>query len=492
MMTPNLTWILTTPLIGLALLFLVPADKTSLIRKISNTVLSLTFLLSLWVFAAYDTNAGGYQFVQYVPWVTTFGISYHVGVDGINSLLVLLLGIASFAATLISQSIKDRVKEYYILLLLTVIGTYGAFLSLDIFFFYFFHEIAAIPVFLMIAIWGSDRREYGAMKLTLYLVAGAALALIGLIALYHATGLQTFNLIQIQDHLALQPLPLDLQLWIFPLIVVGFGITLTLWPFHTWAPVGYAEAPTAISMLHAGVLKKMGAYAIIRFAIQLMPEAAHTWMPIIATLAVVNILFCGLVALTQRDLKYILGYSSCSHMGYILLGLACFNVIGLNGVVFLMFAHGIMATLAFALTGFISDQTKTRNLDELGGLVKVIPFIGTCFIMVALASAGVPGFANFVAEIMILLSSWDQYRWQAVCAVLGIVISAIYMLKIIRHAMQGPLNPRFTKLKDAQTIYEKLPYVLLLAALILVGCWPSLILKHIDSSTKPIVERITH
>ena len=184
-------------------------------------------------------------------------------------------------------------------------------------------------------------------------MAGAAIALIGLLALYLATGLQTFDLVQIQQQLAIHPLPIDVQNWIFPLIVVGFGITLTLWPFYTWAPVGYAEAPTAISMLHAGVLKKMGAYAIIRFAIQLMPQAAHHWMPIIAVLAIVNIIYCGLVALTQRDLKYILGYSSCSHMGYILLGLACFNTIGLNGVVYLMFAHGIMAALAFALTGFV-------------------------------------------------------------------------------------------------------------------------------------------
>jgi len=293
----------------------------------------------------------------------------------------------------------------------------------------------------------------------------------------------------IQQYLAAHPLPINVQNWIFPLIVVGFGVTLTLWPFYTWAPVGYAEAPTAISMLHAGVLKKMGAYAIIRFAIQLMPEAAHTWMPVIAALAIVNILFCGLVALTQRDLKYILGYSSCSHMGYILLGLACFNVIGINGVVFLMFAHGIMAALAFALTGFIADQTKTRNLDEWGGLAKQMPFVATCFIMAALASAGVPGFANFVSEIMILLGAWDQYRLYTVLAVLGVVLTAIYMLKAIRLGFQGPLNARWSKLLDAQTPLTKLPFALLLAILILVGCFPSLILNHIDSSTRPIIER---
>ncbi len=490
MITPNLSWFLTLPLAGLAILFMIPAANTSLIRRVTTAAILLPMLLSLWVFAAYNQAAGGYQFVQNTPWVSAFGISFHLGVDGINSLLLVLLGIASFAAVLVSKSITKRIKEYYIFLLITVIGTYGAFLSLDIFFFYFFHEVAAVPVFLMIAIWGSERREYAAMKLTLYLIAGAAFALIGLIALYHATGLHTFDLVQIQQHLATNPIPTAIQHWIFPLIVVGFGITLTLWPFHTWAPVGYAEAPTAISMLHAGVLKKMGAYAIIRFAILLMPEAAHTWMPIIAALAVVNIIFCGLVALTQRDIKYILGYSSCSHMGYILLGLACFNTIGLNGVVFLMFAHGIMATLAFALTGFIADQTKTRNLDELGGLTKRMPFIGTCFMMAAFASAGVPGFANFVAEIMVLLSAWDQYRWFAILAVLGIVITAIYMLKTIRLGFQGPLNPRWSKLTDAQTVLAKLPFVMLLAVLILVGCWPSLILNHIESSTKPIVERV--
>ncbi len=490
MFTPNLSWILLLPLVGLAFVCMLPADKTSLIRRISIISVLVPFILSVWVYVAYDHVAGGFQFVQNVPWVVPFGISYHLGVDGINSLMLLLLGAVSLAAVLVSVSIKERIKEYYVLLLITVIGTYGAFLSLDIFFFYFFHEVAAVPVFLMIAIWGSERREFAAMKLTLFLVAGASLALIGLLALYLSTGLQTFDLVQIQQQLANHPLPLDVQNWVFLLIVVGFGITLTLWPFYTWAPVGYAEAPTAISMLHAGVLKKMGAYAIIRFAIQLMPQAAHTWMPIIAALAIMNIVYCGLVALTQRDLKYILGYSSCSHMGYILLGLACFNTIGLNGVVYLMFAHGIMAALAFALTGFVADQTKTRNLNELGGLLKCMPFIGTCFMMAAFASAGVPGFANFVAEVLVLLGAWDQYRWLTVLAIFGLVITAIYLLKAIRLGFQGPLGPRFAGLTDARTMAAKFPYILLLALLILVGCLPSVILTHIGSSTAAIVESI--
>jgi len=488
MITPNLSWIILLPMLGLGFVCLIPSDRVSLLRRVSNITVLIPFLLSIWVYAAYDHAAGGFQFVQNIPWVVPLGISYHLGVDGINSLLLILLGAASFAAVLVSASIKERVKEYYVLLLVTVIGTYGAFLSLDIFFFYFFHEVAAVPVFLMIAIWGSDRREFAAMKLTLFLVAGAAIALVGLLALYLSTGLQTFDLVLIQQQLALHPLPIDVQNWIFPLIVLGFGITLTLWPFYTWAPVGYAEAPTAISMLHAGVLKKMGAYAIIRFAIQLMPQAAHIWMPIIAVLAIINIIYCGLIALTQRDLKYILGYSSCSHMGYILLGLACLNTLGLNGVVYLMFAHGIMAALAFALTGFVVDQTKTRDLDKLGGLLKCMPFVGTCFMMAAFASAGVPGFANFVAEILVLLGSWDQYRWLTVLAIFGLVITAIYLLKAVRLGFQGPLNPRFNTLADARGLWVRFPYVMLLALLIIIGCLPSLILTHIGSSTKTIIE----
>ncbi len=487
MTIPYLSLILLLPTLGLGLLSLVPSDRVSLIRRITTGAVLLPFLLSVWIFGAYDHTAGGFQFVEKIPWVVPLGISYHLGIDGINSLLLLLLGVTSLAALLISASIQERVKEYYILLLITVIGAYGTFLSLDIFFFYFFHEVAAVPVFLMIAIWGSDRKEHAAMKLTLFLSAGAVIALVGLIALYHAAGLNTFDLVAIRQYLAVHPLPIEAQNWIFLLIVLGFGITLTLWPFYTWAPEGYAAAPTSISMLHAGVLKKMGAYAIIRFAIQLMPQAAHVWMPIVAVLGIANIIFCGLVALTQRDMKYIFGYSSCSHMGYILLGLACFNAIGLNGVVFLMFAHGIMVALAFALAGYVCDQTQTRDLDRLGGLAQRMPFITTCFMMAALASAGVPGFANFVAEIMVLLGSWDQYRILAVLAVLGVVITAIYMLKTIRLGFQGPAKIQWAKLTDAPGAFAKLPYVMLLAVLILVGCWPSLIIDHIDSSTKPII-----
>ena len=329
------------------------------------------------------------------------------------------------------------------------------------------------------------------MKLTLYLTFGAVLALIAILSLYFMTGLNTFDLPMIEQALRANPLPLDFQRWAFPLLMVGFGVILTLWPLHTWSPMGYAAAPTSVSMLHAGVLKKLGAYAIIRLCLGLMPEGAAIWMPVVAWIAVINILYCGLVAFTQKDLKYILGYSSCSHMGYILLGLACMTPIALNGTVFFMFAHGLMAALGFALVGFIYEQTHTRMIQDWGGFGKKVPFAATLFIMTAMASSGLPGFGNFIGEIMILLGAWDKYRVQAVLAVLGLVVTAGYMLKTVRGTIQGPLNPHGNSLKDATGI-QKLPYLMLIGGLLLVGFLPSVILPTISTGTKPIFERMHH
>ena len=327
------------------------------------------------------------------------------------------------------------------------------------------------------------------MKLTLYLTLGAVLALLALLSLYWVTGLNTFDLTVIEKAVAAKPLPIGFQRWAFPFVMVGFGVILTLWPFHTWSPMGYAAAPTSVSMLHAGVLKKLGAYAIIRLGIGLMPDGAAIWMPVVAWIAVINIIYCGFVAFTQKDLKFILGYSSCSHMGYILLGLSCLTPIALNGTVFFMFAHGIMAALGFALVGFIYEQTHTRMIDDWGGLGKKIPFIASLFVMTAMASSGLPGFANFIGEIMILLGAWDKYRGPAVFAVAGLIITAGYMLNTVRATMQGPLNPRWNSLNDARGL-QKLPYLILIAILLLVGFLPSLLLPTIASGTKPVLERI--
>ena len=483
------SWILLSPVIGACALFFVPKNNTSLLKNLSLASAACSLFFTIFAFTKYSPSLGGYQLIDAVDWVPALGISYKVGIDGINAVLLVMTAVLAFTGVIVSCSVKERLKEYLIFYLFLIAGCFGVLCSLNIFFIYFFYECAVIPVFPLIGIWGSGNKDYAAMKLTLYLTLGAVLALVALLSLYFVAGLGTFDLVTIEQAVRAHPLPLGFQRSAFPLILIGFGVILTLWPFHTWSPMGYAAAPTSVSMLHAGVLKKLGAYAIIRLGIGLMPQGAAIWMPYVAWLAVVNILYCGFVAFTQKDLKYILGYSSCSHMGYILLGLSCLTPIALNGTVFFMFAHGIMAALGFALVGFVYEQTHTRTLDDWGGFGKKIPFISTLFVMMAMASSGVPGFANFIGEMMILLGAWDKYRIQAILAVAGLAVTAGYMLKTVRATMQGPMNPRGNALQDARGL-QKTPYLILILVLVAVGFMPSLILPMLSSGTKPILESV--
>ncbi len=483
------SYLLLSPAIGGLLLLFVPKDQKEWLKRIALLSVTISLALACFVFLKYDVTRAGYQFVDKIDWVPSMGISYHVGVDGINALLLFMTAVLAFTGVIVSCSVKDKLKEYLVFYLFLITGCFGVLSALNIFFIYFFYETAVVPVFPLIGVWGSGNKAYATMKLTLYLTLGAVLALVALLSLYFVTGLNTFDLPAIEQFVTAHPLPIDFQTWAFPLIMVGFGVILTLWPLHTWSPMGYAAAPTSVSMLHAGVLKKLGAYAIIRLGIGLMPDGARIWMPVVAWLCVMNIVYCGLVAYTQKDLKYILGYSSCSHMGYILLGLACLTPIALNGVVFFMFAHGIMAALGFALVGLIYEQTHTRNIEDWGGLGKKIPFAATLFVMMSMASSGLPGFANFIGEVMILLGAWDKYRIPAICAVAGLVITAGYMLKTVRATMQGPLNPKCADVQDAKG-WAKLPYLILIVLLILAGFLPSLLLPKIEAGTKPILDRI--
>lgn len=490
MMLGPISWILLAPVIGACILFFIPERQTEWIKKVGLLATAFSMVVAFATFLRYDHAAAGYQFVDKIAWVPELGISYHVGVDGINLVLLLMTSIVAFCGVIVSCSVKTRLKEYFIFYLFLISGCFGVLSSLNIFFMYFFYETAVVPVFPLIGVWGSGNKEYATMKLTLYLTLGAVLALLAILSLYFVTGLHTFDFPAIEAAVRLHPLPVAFQKWAFPFIMVGFGVILTLWPFHTWSPMGYAAAPTSVSMLHAGVLKKLGAYLIIRLGIALMPAGAAMWMPLIACIAVINIVYCGLVAYRQKDLKFILGYSSCSHMGFILLGLACLTPVALNGTIFFMFAHGIMASLGFALVGYVYEQTHTRMLDDWGGFGKKLPLISTLFIMTAMASAGLPGFANFIGEIMILFGAWDKYRWQTICAVIGLLITAGYMLKMVRATMQGPLNPHGKDLQDAKG-WQRAPYLLLMAILLAVGFLPSLLLPTITSGTKPIFARQT-
>jgi NADH-quinone oxidoreductase subunit M len=476
------------PLIGAGIILFVPDRYAAWARRTAISATFLTLVGAVLLFINFNPAVPGFQFMTQIPWVPGLGITYHAGLDGIGVVMVLLHAILSFSGALVSRSITQNVKLYFILYLVLVSSIFGVFTSLDLFFLYFFYEIAVIPLYPLIGIWGSEGREYAAMKLTLYISLGAVVALVGLVSLYLVSGLQTFDLITLSEFANTQGFPRTFQLWCAPLFIFGFGVVASLWPFHSWSPIGYAAAPTAVSMLHAGVLKKLGIFLIIRLVITLLPEGAQFWMPVVTVLCIVNILYGAWAAMAQKDMKYAIGFASVSHMGYAFLGIACLNELGLTGTVFFMFAHGIMAALCFALIGFIYDQTHTRMIPELGGLAKQIPFISVCFIMAAFASSGLPGFANFISEILIFFAAWNRYPLQTILAIFGIVITATYMLRMIRRVFFSELKPEWGKINDAKGWFIKFPYAFLVVVLIIFGFWPSLLLNVIQPTTESLIK----
>jgi NADH-quinone oxidoreductase subunit M len=490
--------VLLAPAVAAVLLFFVPRENVARVHRIAFVATTVSLVAALLMWKGYDPAGDQYQYRIFVPWVKSMGLSFHLGVDGISIAMVLLTAFVIWAGCYISQSIKDRAKEHYILLMALVTGVFGVFLSRDLFFFYFFYEMAVIPMYLLIGVWGSRAaqysKEYATMKLTLYLTAGAVFALIGLLALYNSSPVKTFNM----DVLEAQALSEGFQKLWFPVVFLGFACIVPMWPLHSWSPIGHAAAPSAVSMLHAGVLMKLGAYAILRIGYGIFPIGVEYWIGWVGVICCMNIIYGGFVAMAQRDMKFIIGFSSSSHMGYVLLGLATLNVTGVSGAVFLMFAHGIMTALAFALIGFFYDQTHTRVVDDLGGMIKKLPFIGTCFVIMAMASAGLPGFANFASELLVFLGAWKADfelaglgvslpGWIPVMAAIwGIVISATYLLRAVRDAFFGPPNPRWENLRDADTRRRKTPFVALVLVLTLVGCCPSLLVDTIKDGVKRI------
>src|SRR6266850_6232342 len=409
-----LTLIICCPLLAAIALAFVPRSFRVIMRAVALAATLLSALLAVTMFLQFRTGADGYQFEQQISWVQSLGISYHVGVDGINVGLVLMAAIVAFAAACVSWEIKKREKEFYILLLVMSGGILGAFASLDLFFFYFFHELALVPTFIMIGVWGrGSRKNYATFQITLYLSIGALIALIGLIALYVQSGAGTFDIPRLIQHVRQNPLSINAQRFIFPLLLFGFGILVSLWPFHSWAPLGYAAAPAPTAMLHAGVLKKFGLYALIRIALPLLPGGAQSWVHLLAWLCLGNLVYCGWVAMRQKDFNWVVGYSSVAHMGFVFLGIASLNLIGITGAIMVMIAHGLLAALTFGLSGYLRTQTGTLNLDEMGGLLRKLPFIGAAFVMAMLAGCGLPGFANFVGELSVMFGAWKGSFGQA-------------------------------------------------------------------------------
>lgn len=492
-----LSYILGWPLFAALVLAFIPRNYRVVIRAIAvlATLISAALAIKMFVqFNGASVDDYGYRFSQLVPWVESIGINYHVGVDGINLGLVLMGAIVAFAAACVSWEIKEREKEFYILLLVMTGGILGAFASLDLFLFYFFHELALVPTFIMIGVWGrGEKKNYATFQITLYLSLGALIALVGLVALYLQAGANTFD-IPLLTKILSEPdrhLALGAQNFIFPLLLFGFGILVSLWPFHTWAPMGYGSAPSATAMLHAGVLKKFGLYGLIRIALPMLPDAAQSWVQVIAWLCLGNLLYCGWVAMRQKDFNWLVGYSSVAHMGFVFLGIATLNLIGVTGAVLVMVAHGFLAALTFALNGYIYQQTGTLQLNQLGGLLRKLPFIGTVLLMAAFAGCGLPGFANFAGELTVFFGAWKAFPHVTIIACWGaLLVGAIYMLRSMRNILQGPLPERYGNVADANA-WRKAPFVLLVTALLVFGCFPRLLTDKMQDPVNSIVSRFS-
>jgi NADH-quinone oxidoreductase subunit M len=491
----TLTYILGWPLVAAILLAFVPRSFRVVARAVAilATFVSAVLALKLFIqFAGAPASAGGFRFEQQATWVPLLGIGYHVGVDGLNVGLILMGAIVAFAAACMSWEIKEREKEFYILLLLMSGGILGAFASLDLFMFYFFHELALVPTFIMIGVWGRGlQKNYATFQITLYLSLGALIALVGLILVYVQSGANTFDIPTLTTYLRQNPIPAPAQKFIFPFLLFGFGILVSLWPFHTWAPLGYGSAPTPTAMLHAGVIKKFGLYGLIRVALPMLPQAAQNWAVSLAWLSLGNLLYAGWVAMRQKDFNRLVGYSSVAHMGFVFLGIATLNLVGITGAVVVMVAHGFLAALTFGLNGYIYQQTGTLELEQLGGLLRRLPFIGGALMMAAFAACGLPGFANFTGELTVLFGAWGSFRLITILAGWGaVIVGAVYMLRALRALLHGPLPAKWEQVKDASDFWRKMPFGLLLAALLVFGFFPRLLTDKIQPSATQIVQTL--
>jgi NADH-quinone oxidoreductase subunit M len=495
-LAPNVPWltlIWLSLLVPALVILVVPGERKALIRWLATAGSFVSLVLSVAVWLAYDPTAtngafGAFQFVERVPWIPSLGISYFLGVDGVSIPMLVLTGVVVFTGCLISFNIEQRVKEFFVLLLLLVVGVYGVFLSLDLLLLFVFYELAVLPMYILIAVWGSTRKEYGAMKLTLYLMAGSAFIIVGMVAVYFGSGLQTFDMLRLARAAGFGR---EFQAAFFLPMFAGFAVLAGMFPFHTWSPVGHVAAPTAVSMLHAGVLMKLGAYGCLRAAMWLMPHGAATWLWLIAILTLVNAVYGATIAMAQRDAKFMIGYSSVSHMGLTIMGLAAGNRIGINGAVLQMFAHGVMTALFFAVIGrMVYDRTHTRQLDELGGLARVMPFASVMFVIAGLSSMGMPLLAGFWAEFNIFMGVWERYPWVAILAALSIPITGAYILRASYRIFWGEVgNPEFLHLPRLHWT-EYTTGAILAAILVLAGLFPGQITDLIDSGVRPIVAQL--
>tara|TARA_Y100000590_G_scaffold464094_1_gene632621 strand:- start:26498 stop:28009 length:1512 start_codon:yes stop_codon:yes gene_type:complete len=490
--------IILLPSVGSLFLLFFKDNDPIYTRNYAMVIAFIGLILGIYLFSVALSDKTLEVFSTSIAWLPSLGINLNLSVSGPTSTLVLLNAVIFFSSVLVSRNLEIRPNHFFFWLMLLVGGVYGVFLSQDLFFFFFFYELAVVPMYLLIAVWGSSSdfvsfirtKEYGAMKLTLYLVAGSILVWVGILALW-VEGAENLGKFTMDMNILINAnYDRDFQLIFFPFFMIGFGILAGLWPFHTWSPDGHVAAPTAVSMLHAGVLMKLGAFGILQIGILLLPEGAIYWAPLFMGLGIVNVLYGSVSALAQQDLKYVIGYSSVSHMGYVLLGLAALNPTGFNGAILQMVSHGIMTALFFALVGFIYGQTHTRDIQVLEGLAKRMPLAAGFFTVAGLTSLGLPGLSGFVAELLIFIGLFQSSPLIAILAIIGAAITAIYILRLVSKVFFGPVDVQWENLRDFSKI-ETLPILILTLCIVVIGLFPWPMMTVINSGIEQFIIRVS-
>ena len=471
------------PIFG-AIILATLINGTRNIRLFAAIVAIADLSLAILAFLCYKTSGQtGFALIDQFNWVnsTNINIQYQLGIDGISAPLILLTGILGFCAVFASWSVKSRVKEYFVWLLILQTSVMGVFASLDLLMFFMFWELELIPMYFLISIWGSGRKEYSAMKFLMFTILGSVFMLISIVAIFLSPGINTFDIIKLSEQgisTSALIIPASVAFWFF---FVAFAVKLPIWPLHTWLPDAHTDAPTAVSVMLAGVLLKMGGYGLIRISVGLFPELARSYAHVIAILAVIGVLYGALVTLRQTDLKRLIAYSSISHMGLVLLGIASIGIgstyvspVGLTGAAMQMFTHGTIAGLLFLMVGLIYERTHTRYIPDLGGIASKMPVISVAFVIAGLASLGLPGLSGFAAEILVFLGAFQSFPWHTGLAAFGIVLAAGYILWMIQRVLFGAERSRFSELSDVTAI-EAIPVVVLVVSIISIGIYPALI-----------------
>lgn len=479
-----LLFLLLIPLAAIILILWVPQVCP---KRITLTAFAVNFMISLKLFFQFDP-ATGFQWVIKYPWFNLTNvaqINFHLGADGITLMMVFLTTLVSLTAAWVTDTSIKRVREFFVYVLLISLGALGAFLSRDLFFIYLFHEFALIPTFLLIGIWGGQNRQFASIQMTLYLALGSLILLAGIIGLVLSQPMESrsFDLEMIQQ---IHVIDDGVQRVIYPLLLIGFGILISIFPFHSWAPTGYASAPSAAAMLHAGVLKKFGLYGLLRLLLPALDSGAQYWQPVLLTLIIGNVIYLGYVTMAQKEFPLMLGYSSVMHMGYLFLALASHSTIALTGFVLLMVGHGISAALLFALAGEFQTRTGETRIASFGGIYSKAPFLGIIFLIGSMASIGLPGLANFSGEVLIFFGSFKALPWVTAICIWGVVISAVYQLRAVRSMCFGPVSEVTDKLVDLTSYTTRFPYLLLVAASLWIGVNPQSVIRLVQ----PCVESI--